>query len=472
MSEFLSRDFLLETDIARKLYFEYAEPQPILDYHCHLSPEDIAQDRQFRTITEIWLAGDHYKWRAMRSNGVAERFITGDATDREKFQAFAETVPYCIGNPLYQWTHLELKRPFGIDDLRLDGKTAETVWERTNEKLAEPAFSVRGILKQMNVKVVCTTDDPADDLAAHKSIAADTDCQVQVFPAFRPDKLFVTHDAAAFNAYIDRLGEAAGREIGSLQDLYDGIDNRMSYFHELGGRIADHGLAGPVHAEFTDDEARRLFAALRGGAALDSESGAKLQTAIMLELNRGYHDRGWTSQYHFGAMRNNNRRMFEKLGPDTGYDSMDDTPMARVLAAMLSAIEAHSGLPKTILYTNNPIFNEMMATMTGNFQDGEIPGKMQFGSGWWFNDQRDGMERQMTALANMGLLRRFVGMLTDSRSFLSFPRHEYFRRILCNLLGNWVQSGEVPDDVELLGSMVREICWENARDYFKLPIKG
>lgn len=472
MSEFLDRDFLLETDIARTLYFDYAEKQPILDYHCHLSPEDIANDRQFKTITEIWLEGDHYKWRAMRTNGVAERFVTGDASDREKFQAFAETVPYCIGNPLYQWTHLELKRPFGIDDTLLDGASAEAVWERTNAMLAQPEFSVRGILGQMNVKVVCTTDDPVDSLEAHARIAADPTCPVEVFPAFRPDKLFMTHDARAFNAYVDRLAEAAGLDIGSFHQLSEALDRRMSYFHDRGCRISDHGLSGPVYAEFTSADADRLFAEVRGGSSLDPASGAKLQTAIMLELNRGYTERGWTSQYHFGAMRNNNRRMFDTLGPDTGFDSMDDTPMARTLASMLSAVEANSGLPKTILYTNNPMYNEMMATMIGNFQDGEIPGKMQFGSGWWFNDQRDGMERQMVALANMGLLRRFVGMLTDSRSFLSFPRHEYFRRILCNLLGNWVQSGEIPGDVTVLGTMVQEICWENAKNYFDLPMKG
>ncbi len=471
MSDFLAPDFLLETDIARRLYFEYAEPQPVFDYHCHLSPQDIADDRQFRTITEIWLAGDHYKWRAMRSNGVPERFVTGEASEREKFQAFAETVPYCIGNPLYQWTHLELKRPFGITDRRLDGNSAPEIWDRTNDLLAKPEFSVHGILRQMNVRVVCTTDDPVDTLDAHARIAANPDCPVDVFPAFRPDKLFATHDADAFNAYVDRLAEATGMDISSFAGLMDAVDQRLTYFHERGCRISDHGLSGPVYAACSPSEAESFFARLRGGKDLDASAGTALQTAIMLELNRGYASRGWTAQYHFGAMRNNNQRMFEKLGPDTGYDSMDDQPMARTLSAMLSAIEANSGLPKTILYTNNPVFNEMMATMIGNFQDGEIPGKMQFGSGWWFNDQRDGMERQMTALANMGLLRRFVGMLTDSRSFLSFPRHEYFRRILCNLLGNWVQSGEIPGDIDLLGSMVQEVCWDNAESYFNLPLK-
>lgn len=469
MKTFLAEDFLLETETAKKLFFEYAQPQPIHDFHCHLSPQAIADDVQYENIAQIWLGGDHYKWRAMRSNGVPEERITGSADDRTKFQAYAETVPYTIGNPLYHWTHMELSRLLGIDTV-LDGDTAESVWRRANDRLAKPEMSVRSILRTMNVKVVCTTDDPADSLEYHRAIAADGGVDTRVVPTFRPDKLFATEDVSAWNRTVDRLANASGVDISSYSDLVKALEQRMDEFHSVGGRGADHGLRGPFADFCSTAEAATHFDALRSGKHIDPGNGRKLATALLLDLNRGYSRRGWVSQYHLGAMRNNNTRMFEQLGPDSGFDSMGDEPMAADLAVFFDALERTKELPKTILYTLNPAFNDVMASMIGNFQDGSVPGKMQFGSAWWFNDQIDGMEKQMVSLANMGLLRRFVGMLTDSRSFLSFPRHEYFRRILCNLVGNWVESGLAPNDDKLLGSMVREICWDNARDYFEIEV--
>ncbi len=469
MKMFLGHDFLLDTETAKKLYFDHAERQPIFDFHCHLSPKAIAENATFSNISEIWLGGDHYKWRAMRTNGVAEEKITGSASDREKFQAWAETVPYCIGNPLYHWTHMELRKPFGIDTV-LNGETAESVWNRANELLATPELSARGLLRMFDVRVVGTTDDPADPLTWHSAIADDSSIETRVVPTFRPDKLFATDDVEGWNRYVDRLAETADRDIAGYDDLLEALEKRMDDFHAVGGRASDHGLRSAFASFCTREEAARHFERLRGGNGVSAEQGREFSTMLLLELNHGYARRGWVSQYHLGALRNNNTRMYRKLGADTGFDSMADEPLAADLAAFLDALDRDEALPKTILHTNNPMYNEVMATMIGSFQDGSVPGKLQFGSGWWHNDQIDGMERQMTALANMGLLRRFVGMLTDSRSFLSFPRHDYFRRILCNMIGNWVESGQVPNDEHLTGAMVREICWGNAKEYFQIEV--
>ncbi len=469
MKTFLGHDFLLETETAKKLYFDHAERQPIFDFHCHLSPKAIAENATYSNLSEIWLAGDHYKWRAMRTNGVREEKITGSASDREKFQAWAETVPYCIGNPLYHWTHMELRKPFGIETV-LNGESAESVWNRANELLATPELSVRGLLRMFDVRVVGTTDDPADPLTWHRKIADDSSIDTRVVPTFRPDKLFATDDVETWNRYVDRVAETADRDIAGYDDLLDALEKRMDDFHAIGGRASDHGLRSVFASFCSREEAARHFERLRGGTGVSAEQGKEFSTMLLLDLNHGYARRGWVSQYHLGAMRNNNTRMYRRLGPDTGFDSMADEPLAADLAAFLDALDRDEALPKTVLYTNNPVYNEVMATMIGNFQDGSVPGKLQFGSGWWFNDQIDGMERQMTALANMGLLRRFVGMLTDSRSFLSFPRHDYFRRILCNMIGNWVESGQVPNDEQLTGAMVREICWGNAKEYFQIEV--
>jgi glucuronate isomerase len=473
MKQFLDQDFLLRNETARRLYHDYAAKKPIFDYHCHLSPQMIAEDYRFRDIQDAWLAGDHYKWRAMRTNGVAERFVTGDASPREKFQKWAETVPYTIGNPLYHWTHLELRHPFGITDTLLSGKTADEVWQRTGALLAEPGFSCRGLLARSNVRYVGTTDDPADDLAHHRTIAADGSLDVTVLPSFRPDKAYALHMPEEYPSYIQRLARAAGRDrIGSFAELMEVLTERIAFFGENGCRVSDHALTLPVYREADGATLDRIFAAGLAGKSVSAEDQAAFATAVLRELGKEYARRGWVFQLHFGAMRNNNSRMFRAIGPDTGFDSMADGETARPLAQLLDSMDVTGELPKTILYGLNPRDNELIATMIGNFQDGSVPGKIQFGSGWWFNDQKDGMERQMIALANMGLLRRFVGMLTDSRSFLSFPRHEYFRRTLCNLVGTWVEDGEAPNDINLLGSMVGEICWDNAVEYFGIDLGG
>lgn len=471
MKPFLSDDFILETETARRLYHDYAADMPIYDFHCHLPPDQIAEDRRYENITAVWLRGDHYKWRAMRTNGIPERRITGEADDREKFQAFAETVPATIGNPIYHWTHMELKRPFGIDDVLLGPETAQTVWDRTGEMLSRPEYSARGIMKQMNVKVVCTTDDPIDDLGHHARIAADPDAEVIVRPAFRPDKAFHAEDPVRYNAYLDKLETVAETSIRTFADLLDALRTRMEFFEAHGCRISDHALERSVFEPDAEARAPAVFTRLRAGETVSGADLDAFMTAVLLFLGREYARRGWVFQLHIGALRNNNSRMFERLGPDTGFDSMADEPMAARLARLLNALDAGDELPRTVLYILNPRDNEMIASMIGNFQDGRIAGKVQFGSAWWFNDQKDGMERHLTAVANMSLLSRFVGMLTDSRSFLSFPRHEYFRRILCNLAGGWVERGEAPADMELLGGMVRNICWNNARDFFGIEVQ-
>ncbi|WP_428243486.1 glucuronate isomerase [Gynuella sp.] len=469
MTAFINDDFLLETEFARRLYHEFAKHQPIFDYHCHLPPALIAGNHQFENLYQIWLKGDHYKWRAMRSNGVDERFCTGDASDKEKFMAWASTVPHTIGNPLYHWTHLELRRPFGIADRLLSPETAESIWQDCNALLQQPDFSARGIMQQMNVKMVGTTDDPVDDLQAHKQIAEDGDFDVKVLPSWRPDRSF-NIDAPGFVDYIDTLAEVSDTHIGCFADLTQALSRRMDHFAAHGCRISDHALDTVPYAEASVAELDNILSARRQNQTLSGHQVDAFKTAVLLFLAAEYVRRGWVQQYHIGALRNTNSRRLAELGPDTGFDSINDTVIAAPLAKLLDAQERTNTLPKTILYCLNPKDNEVLATMIGNYQGDGIPGKMQFGSGWWFNDQKDGMQRQMTQLAQLGLLSRFVGMLTDSRSFLSYTRHEYFRRILCNMIGEWVQKGEAPADLTLLGDMVANICFGNAERYFGIEL--
>ncbi len=465
---FLGDNFLLDNDFAAELYHEHAARQPIIDYHNHLSPEDIATNRQFRSITEIWLEGDHYKWRAMRTQGVAERFITGDASDWEKFEKWAETVPYTVRNPLFHWTHLELQRYFGINDL-LNADTAKAIFEETNTALATPNLSTQGILQKMNVEVVCTTDDPADELQAHQFFSSSNNSNssnpFKLLPTFRPDKAILI-EKEGFTEYIARLGAAVNFEVRYFADLLNALERRMDFFASLGCRLSDHGLERLYAADFLDSEAARIFRKRMDNQMLTPEEVEIYQSAILYHLGRAYHWRGWTQQFHLGALRNNNSRMMRQLGPDTGFDSIGDFEQARHLARFLDRLDKDDRLAQTILYNLNPRDNEVFATMAGNFNDGSRPGKIQWGSAWWFLDQKDGMEKQLNTLSNLGLLARFVGMLTDSRSFLSFPRHEYFRRILCNLIGRDVQNGELPADMDLLGNMVKDICYRNAKAYF------
>jgi len=417
----------------------------------------------------VWLAGDHYKWRAMRSDGAEERYCTGNATEEEKFARWAETVPRAIGNPLYVWTHLELRRYFGVNSL-LSPATASRVYAECGELLRTPEYSARNLMRRMRVKAVCTTDDPADDLQYHRRIR-DDGFEIRVLPTFRPDRAMLAEDPVAYNAYLDRLSRAADVEIDSWQSLVEALRRRHAYFHNQGCRLSDHGLETVCAEEYTQAELDAAFARVRAGSALPPEALAKLKSAVMLECGRMDAERCWVQQLHLGAMRNNNGRLFAALGPDTGFDSIGDGAIARPLSRFLDRLDREGRLPKTIIYTLNPCANEVIASMLGNFQDGSAPGKLQFGSGWWFLDQRDGMQKQLTALANLGLLSRFVGMLTDSRSFLSYPRHEYFRRILCRLLGEWVEAGEVPEDLELLGRLVEDVSFGNAKRYFGIELQ-
>ena len=462
---FLSADFLLQTDTARQLYHEYAQPMPIIDYHCHLPPDQIAEDRQFDNLTQIWLAGDHYKWRAMRTNGVAERYITGDASDWEKFEHWAATVPQTVRNPLYHWTHLELQRYFGITEL-LSPASARRIYDACNAKLQTPDFSVRNLLRRMKVEVVCTTDDPADSLAHHRALAT-SDFEVQVLPTFRADQAMAVENAVTYNQYLDKLGAAAAVDIRTFEDLQTALCQRHAYFAALGCRLSDHGLEHLYAADYTEAAIHDSFAKIRGGATLTTEEIRQFKSALLVLLAEMDWEKGWTQQFHLGALRNNNTRRLRQLGPDTGWDSIGDFPQGRALSAFLNRLDEQDHLAQTILYNLNPADNELMATMVGNFNDGSVAGKVQWGSAWWFLDQKDGMEKQLNALSNIGLLSRFVGMLTDSRSFLSYPRHEYFRRVLCNLLGQDVENGELPDDLELLGGIVRNICYGNAKEYFR-----
>lgn len=464
MKKFMDENFLLQTETAQKLYHEHASKMPIFDYHCHVSPKEIAEDKQFENITQIWLYGDHYKWRAMRANGVNERFCTGDASDWEKFEKWAETVPNTLRNPLYHWTHLELKQFFGIEKL-LNPSTAKEIWDECNIKLQTPEYSVRNIIRKANVNTICTTDDPTDSLEYHRQIKADN-FEVAVLPAWRPDKAMAVENTSAFNQYVNQLAKVSGISIATFSDFMDALENRHQFFHENGCRLSDHGLETIVAEEYSEEEIERIFKKIRGGTDLNQQEIAKFKSCMLIEFGLMDHSRGWTQQFHLGALRNNNTRLFNALGPDTGLDSIGDFEIGRPLSRFLDQLDMENKLTKTILYNLNPRDNELFATMIGNFQDGSVPGKMQFGSGWWFLDQKDGMEKQINTLSNMGLLSRFVGMLTDSRSFLSYSRHEYFRRTLCNLLGNDVENGEIPNDMELLGAMVENICFNNAKAYF------
>ena len=468
VSSFIHEDFLLQTRAARRLYHEFAKEEPILDYHNHLSPRDIAEDRQFRNLAEIWLEGDHYKWRAMRANGMAEKFCTGNAEPFAKFQAWAATVPATLRNPLYHWTHLELKRYFGIEEL-LNEATAERIWKEANEQLATPALSAQGILKKFKVKSLCTTDDPTDDLRYHAVLAA-SDFKIKVFPAFRPDKALAVHEPKSFNSWVEKLQRASNVEVANLTSFLEALQARHNFFHDHGCRLSDHGL-NHCSAEFCSDQvAARIFAKARKGRAVSPLEHAQFAAYLMLFFGHLDSQRGWVKQLHLGALRSNNARLLKQLGPDTGFDSIGDFPQAQSLAAYLDRLDQNNSLPKIILYNVNPTDNYVFAAMLGNFQDGTIAGKVQLGSAWWFLDQKEGMEWQINALSNIGLLSRFVGMVTDSRSFMSFPRHEYFRRVLCNLFGCDVENGELPDNDGLLGGMIQNICYNNAHAYLGLVV--
>ena len=466
---FIHDDFLLETKEARELYHTYAETLPIIDYHCHVPPAEIAENRKFENLTRIWLWGDHYKWRAMRTCGVDEAFITGNASDWEKFEKWAETVPKTLRNPLYHWTHLELRKPFGITDRLLGPGTARSVWDECNEKLARPEFSVRGIIQSMNVETICTTDDPVDDLRFHKQLAKDTTFPVGVFPAFRADKAMAVENPAAFASYMAKLGETAEIDIRSFNDLLEALHKRHDYFHEHNSRLSDHGLETMYVENYTKRELDQILLKLLQKQSLSPGEILQFKAAVLYELAVMDWEKGWTQQFHLGAIRNVNTRKLRILGPDTGYDSIGDLPMARPTAEFFNRLESENKLAKTILYNLNPRDNELFATMIGNFQGGTVAGKMQYGSSWWFLDQIDGMTKQIEALSNMGLLSQFVGMLTDSRSFLSYPRHEYFRRLLCNIIGRDIGRGLIPDDLKTAGKMVQDICYYNAKRYFKFP---
>lgn len=469
MSAFLHEDFLLTTATARRLYHGVAKTQPIYDYHCHLPPDQIAANRSFENLTQIWLGGDHYKWRAMRAAGVDEELITGASTsDYDKFLAYCRVVPQLVRNPLHHWSHLELRRFFGID-LMINEANAPRIWELANARLATPAFSTHGILTAAGVAVVCTTDDPADSLEHHQAIAR-SGLKTRVYPTFRADKLVAVAAPAVFNAWCDQLAARAGLEVGSLPALLEALDRRHAFFHSLGGRLSDHGLENLPDADCTEAEAEAIFAQARAGRPATPEQAAKWLWFVMLFLGRLDAKRGWTKQLHLGALRNNNGRLLKRLGADAGVDSIGDFPQARALSRYLDALDRENALPRVVLYNLNPADNYVFASMTGNFQDGSAAGKIQFGSGWWFLDQKEGMEWQINALSSLGLLSRFVGMLTDSRSFLSYPRHEYFRRLLCKLLGEDVEAGLIPADDAALDALVRDICFGNAAAYFGLEL--
>jgi len=467
---FITDDFLLHGDTAREMYRAFAADPPILDYHCHLPVRDLAEDRRFESLFEIWLEGDHYKWRAMRANGVAERYCTGDAPPYEKFLAWARTVPRTLRNPLYHWTHLELRRYFGIDDL-LNEASAPAIWSRANARLADADLSAHGILRRFNVSCVCTTDDPADSLAHHAALAA-SPLETAVYPTFRPDAALRVGDPAGFNPWVDALGAAAGTAIARLPDLLDALRKRHDDFHAHGCRLSDHGLDHCPRSIASDADAARIFDRARAGRSVGNEDAEQFAGYLMVYFGTLDAARGWTKQLHLGALRNVNSPMMASLGRDTGFDAIGDWPQIRPLAAYLDALARQHALPKMIVYNLNPADGYAFATLAGSFQDGSVAGKMQFGTAWWFLDQREGIEWQLNALSNAGLLSRFVGMVTDSRSFMSFPRHEYFRRILCNLIGAEVDRGELPRDVDLLGSTIRDICFENARRYLDLPARA
>ncbi|WP_110054376.1 glucuronate isomerase [Chitinophaga sp. S165] len=464
MKKFLDEHFLLSNTTAKRLYHDYAKDMPVIDYHCHLPPAQIAADASFGNLTQAWLYGDHYKWRAMRTNGVHESYCTGNKSDLEKFEKWAETVPYTLRNPLYHWTHLELQRYFDIHDI-LSPATATDIYYNASAQLETSAYSTRNLLRKMNVALVCTTDDPADTLEYHQQIRQDG-FEIPILPAFRPDQSMNVDDPEKYNQYLQRLEEASGITITSYADLLDALKNRHDFFASQGCTVSDHGIEEIYAEDFHEKDIDAIFLKVRSGHRLSLHEARQIKSALLLQLAEWDWEKGWVQQYHLGALRNNNSRMMRVLGPDTGWDSIGDFSQARALAKFLDRLDSQDKLARTILYNLNPADNELLATMIGNFNDGSIAGKVQFGSAWWFLDQKDGMIKQLNALSNMGLLSRFVGMLTDSRSFLSYPRHEYFRRIVCELLGQEVENGELPNDIEWIGKVVKDICYYNAQQYF------
>jgi glucuronate isomerase len=458
MQQFMGPDFLLKTETAKQLFHDYAKAMPIIDYHNHLPPADIAANREFEHITAMWLNGDHYKWRAMRANGVNEQFITGDADPRSKFKHWAATVPYTMRNPLYHWTHMELQNPFGVKQL-LDESTADFIYNHCNEQLS--TWTTQSLLKHFNVKVLCTTDDPCDSLEYHQTVAG-----IKVLPTFRPDKALGVENPAAFNAWVNQLEIAAKTDANTYGTFLEALHKRHDYFHEKGCRLSDHGLSTFYASEFTEAALERIYAKLRNNENITPTEADIFRSGTLHLICEWNQAKGWTQQFHVGAIRNNNTRLLNRIGADAGVDSIGDWQVAQSMSAFFDRLDQQDHLAKTIVYNLNPAYNEVFATMAGNFNDGSIPGKIQFGSAWWFLDQKDGMEKQLNVLSNMGLLSRFVGMLTDSRSFLSYSRHEYFRRILCNLIGQDVENGELPGDINWLGKMVQDICYNNAHNYF------
>ena len=465
MKNFMDENFLLETKTAQDLYHNHAAKMPIIDYHCHLVPKMVADDHPFGTLTEIWLGGDHYKWRAMRTNGIDEHFITGNASDREKFEKWAETVPYTMRNPLYHWTHLELKTAFGIDQL-LNPATAGEIYDTCNEKLKQPAFSARGLMRRYRVETVCTTDDPVDTLEHHIR-TRESGFEIRMLPTWRPDKAMAVESPESFRAYIEKLSETSGVTIAAFDDVVEALHKRHQFFEAQGCKLSDHGIEEFYAEDYTQAEIKAIFNKVYGGTALSFDEMLKFKSAMLIVFGEMDAETGWTQQFHYGAIRNNNTRMYNQIGADTGFDSIGEFNTSKAMSKYFDRLNSSGKLAKTILYNLNPCANEMIATMIGNFQDGSVAGKMQFGSGWWFLDQKDGMEKQLNALSVLGLLSRFVGMLTDSRSFLSYPRHEYFRRTLCNLLGNDVESGQLPaSELNFIGRMVEDVSYYNAKRYF------
>ena len=464
MKKFIDDNFLLHTKTAQELYHGFAKAMPIIDYHNHLSPEQIANDINFENLTQLWLYGDHYKWRAMRANGVHEKYITGEAGDYEKFEHWAATVPYTLRNPLYHWTHLELQRYFDIDTI-LSPETAREIYEACSAKLNMPAFSVKNLLRKMNVKVLCTTDDPTDSLNHHRKINEDG-FEIKVLPAFRPDKAMNVDDVVSFNAYVNKLQEVSNILIASFDDYLQALKSRHDFFAEMGCCISDHGLEQIYAVDYNEAEIKNIFRKLTVGESISQPENMKFKSAMLVKFALWDHEKNWVQQYHLGAVRNNNSRMLKTLGADTGWDSIGDFSQGKQLSKFLDRLDSNDQLAKTILYNLYPADNELMATMAGNFNDGSVAGKMQLGSSWWFLDQKDGITKQINALSNMGLLSKFIGMLTDSRSFMSYPRHEYFRRILCNIFGEEIENGELPDDIAWTGKLIEDICYNNAKAYF------
>lgn len=467
MKQFLDDNFVLQNETAKYLYHQHAARQPIIDYHCHLDPKLIAEDYRFDNLGELWLGGDHYKWRAMRTNGVDERYCTGkETTDWEKFEKWAETVPYTMRNPLYHWTHLELKTAFGITEL-LNPETARAIYDECTAKLRTPEFSARSLMKHYNVEVVCTTDDPADSLEHHLALKNEG-FEIIVLPTWRPDKAMAVENPTNYRSYIEKLSQASGITINKFADLIEALRNRHDFFASVGCKLSDHGIEEFYAVDYTANEIEAIFNKVYGGTALSREEIMKFKSAMLYEGAIMDWEKGWTQQFHYGAIRDNNTRLFRKLGPDTGFDSIGDFTVAKAMSKFLNRLDIDNRLAKTIIYNLNPRDNDLVATMIGNFQDGSIAGKIQFGSGWWFLDQKNGMEAQINSLSNLGLLSRFVGMLTDSRSFLSYPRHEYFRRILCNLIGTDVENGLLPaSQLDFLGKMVEGVSYYNAKNFFK-----